>query len=453
MSPDAPDLITVSALLARVESRIETLATGWWITGEVAEAKVSAANHCYFTLRDEGGQIRCVLFAGVLKSLEAAGDFEIRAGDKLEVAGSLMVYPRSGDLQLRVLRVRRAGMGALYEAFLRLRAKLEAEGLFRPERKKPLPAFVRHVCVLTSSKGAALHDVLTTLKRRTPWIRITFANVLVQGADAPGSICRGLRAADECGADLLLLVRGGGSFEDLNAFNDETLARTIASLKIPVIAGIGHETDVTIAELVADRRASTPTAAAEAVGPELSEWTARLLRSEHLLVNRVTRDLRLATERVDRASFALADPERAIRSRRERLLRAASLLVTPEDWVRRRRERLAELAKQLDLVLARQITENRYTLQSANETLDAAVLRLLAQRRRELADREAILASHNPDLPLKKGYVTVRDGKKRVLTRLTDLSAGDLVTLGFSDGTARARVESLEPTVSGKTDG
>ena len=262
MSPDAPDLITVSALLARVESRIETLATGWWITGEVAEAKVSAANHCYFTLRDEGGQIRCVLFAGVLKSLEAAGDFEIRAGDKLEVAGSLMVYPRSGDLQLRVLRVRRAGMGALYEAFLRLRAKLEAEGLFRPERKKPLPAFVRHVCVLTSSKGAALHDVLTTLKRRTPWIRITFANVLVQGADAPGSICRGLRAADECGADLLLLVRGGGSFEDLNAFNDETLARTIASLKTPVIAGIGHETDVTIAELVADRRASTPTAAA-----------------------------------------------------------------------------------------------------------------------------------------------------------------------------------------------
>ena len=140
MSPDAPDLITVSALLARVESRIETLATGWWITGEVAEAKVSAANHCYFTLRDEGGQIRCVLFAGVLKSLEAAGDFEIRAGDKLEVAGSLMVYPRSGDLQLRVLRVRRAGMGALYEAFLRLRAKLETEGLFRPERKKPLPA-------------------------------------------------------------------------------------------------------------------------------------------------------------------------------------------------------------------------------------------------------------------------------------------------------------------------
>lgn len=153
MSPDAPDLITVSALLARVESRIETLATGWWITGEVAEAKVSAANHCYFTLRDEGGQIRCVLFAGVLKSLEAAGDFEIRAGDKLEVAGSLMVYPRSGDLQLRVLRVRRAGMGALYEAFLRLRAKLEAEGLFRPERKKPLPAFVRHVCVLTSEQG------------------------------------------------------------------------------------------------------------------------------------------------------------------------------------------------------------------------------------------------------------------------------------------------------------
>ena len=155
MSPDAPNLLTVSALLARVESRIETLTTGWWITGEVAETKVSAANHCYFTLRDEGGQIRCVLFAGVLKTLEAAGDFEIRAGDKLEVAGSLMVYPRSGDLQLRVLRVRRAGMGALYEAFLALRAKLEAEGLFRAERKKPLPAFVRHVCVLTSSKGAA----------------------------------------------------------------------------------------------------------------------------------------------------------------------------------------------------------------------------------------------------------------------------------------------------------
>ena len=452
MNPDAPNLLTVSALLARVESRIESLTTGWWITGEVAETKVSAANHCYFTLRDEGGQIRCVLFAGVLKTLESTGDFAIRAGDKLEVAGSLMVYPRSGDLQLRVLRVRRAGMGALYEAFLALRARLEAEGLFRPERKKPLPVFVRHVCVLTSSKGAALHDVLTTLKRRTPWIRITFANVLVQGADAPGSVCRGLRAADECGADLLLLVRGGGSFEDLNAFNDETLARTIASLQTPVVAGIGHETDVTIAELVADRRASTPTAAAEAVGPEKSEWTARL-RAEHLLVNRVTRDLRLATERVDRASFALSDPERALRSRRERLLRAASLLVTPEDWVRRRRERLADLAGQLDLVLSRTITANRDALQDAGGTLDAAVVRLLAQRRRELTDREAVLASHNPDLPLKKGYVTVRDGKKRVLTRLADLAEGELVTLGFSDGSARARVESLEPTASQKTNG
>lgn len=443
MSATDPALLTVSELLERVERRLESLTTGYWILGEVAEVKVAASGHTYFTLRDEDGQIRCVLFAGVLRSLSATETLSIRTGDKLEVAGALMVYPRSGDLQMRVLRVRRAGLGQLFEAFLALRTKLEAEGLFAPERKKPLPRFVRHVCLLTSSKGAALHDVLTTLARRTPWIRITFANVLVQGNDAPASIVRGLRAADECGADLLLLVRGGGSFEDLNAFNDETLARTIASLKTPIIAGIGHETDTTIAELVADRRASTPTAAAEAVGPAKNEWLERLTKAHHLLTSRVERDLRVAAERLDRSSFVLDDPVRLFRRYQDRLTLAASRLVTPDDWVRRNREKTAELARRLDAIVVRTVNDVRSQLTSRTDALETARSMRFTLLTRRLAEFDAILRAHDPDVPLKKGYVAVRAHDGAVLTEAHQLQTGDIVTLGFADGTARARIEKV----------
>lgn len=445
--PAFSTVLSVSELLERAERRVETVATGYWIAGEVSEAKKAASGHRYFTLRDAGGQIRCVLFAGVLRSAAAAdgaeGDFA--PGDKLEVAGALMVYPRSGDLQLRVLRWRRAGLGTLYEAFLALRAKLEAEGLFSPARKKTLPAFVRHVCVLTSSKGAAIQDVLTTLKRRTPWVRITFANVLVQGKDAPASVMRGLAAADSCGADLLLLVRGGGSFEDLNAFNDESLARTIASLRTPIVVGVGHETDTTIAELVADRRASTPTAAAEAVGPALGEWRARLDRSENVLTTRVMREGRLAAERLDRAAFALGAPEALFRRQRERLERAARLLITPEEILRRRAEHLAEVEARLTAAYRRTLTDCARTAHEAAVRLDGALAQRLALLSQRLTDREAVLAAHNPDLPLKKGYVAIRNAKRTVLTRLTDLCEGESVTLSFADGEADARITNLRP--------
>ncbi len=266
------NVIGVGAAVTRIRGVLGGMLGGLWISGEVSNLSMPPSGHVYFTLKERDASIRCAFFAGNSRRHPAT----FRTGDRIEVSGAVDVYAKSGDLQIKVSDWRHAGAGALYEAYLRLKTSLSAEGLFASELKKRLPFFVKNVVVVTSAQAAALQDVRRTIERRTPWIRLFLSPAYVQGELAPASLMAALDRADAVGADVILLVRGGGSFEDLNAFNDERLVRKLRTLRTPVIAGIGHESDETLAALAADACASTPTAAAEHVGPDIHYWRSLL---------------------------------------------------------------------------------------------------------------------------------------------------------------------------------
>lgn len=260
-----------------------------WVKGELSNFKSYPSGHWYFKLKDESGQINGVMFRG----RNASVDFTPRDGDQLEVAAQVNFYAPRGEINLNVQVMRKAGAGALFESFLKLKQKLESEGLFDPLHKKPIPKIPRAIGIVTSTQAAALKDVLTTLARRASFIPIILYPSLVQGAEAPANLIKALqRAQDANEVDVILLVRGGGSIEDLWAFNDEKLARLIAKSPIPIISGVGHETDFTIADFVADLRAPTPTAAAELAAPDSLE----LLRTLDGLNDRI---VRMARQRLD----------------------------------------------------------------------------------------------------------------------------------------------------------
>ncbi len=292
-----PEPLSVSEVLSRLKGALEDFPLAFWITGEVAECRRYASGHLYFKLKDADGVLPCIFFLREQRGQKP----DFKDGDEIDVRGQATLYSQHGKLQLRISAWRRRGAGALYEAFLRLKAKLEAEGLFDERRKKTLPRFVRRVVVVTSSRAAALQDVLRTLKRRTPWVEAVLEETAVQGGEAPREICRALERADRRGADAILLVRGGGGLEDLQAYNDESVARALARLRTPVITGVGHETDSTIADFVADLRASTPTAAAESVGPDRASWSATLENLDRRLRKAMENRLEDLEQRLDGA--------------------------------------------------------------------------------------------------------------------------------------------------------
>jgi len=258
------EILTVSALTRSVRDLLEHCYPLLWVAGEISNFTVAKSGHAYFVLKDEHAQVRCVMFRHRQQNLE----WTPRDGMQIEAQVLVSLYEPRGDFQLNVETMRRAGLGALFEAFLKLRDKLEKEGLFKTETKRSLPSLPRAIGVITSREAAALRDVLTTLDRRNPSIEVVVFPVQVQGEGAAEKIAAALEVAGRRGeCDVVLLVRGGGSIEDLWAFNEEIVARAIRACPIPVVTGIGHETDFTIADFVADRRAPTPTAAAELVSP------------------------------------------------------------------------------------------------------------------------------------------------------------------------------------------
>ena len=290
------NVLGVGAAVARIRSALGGMLGGVWVSGEVSNLSMPASGHVYLTLKDRDASIRCAYFAGSARRHPAT----FRTGDRIEVTGAVDVYAKSGDLQIKVTDWRHAGAGALYEAYLRLKARLSAEGLFFEGLKKPLPFFVRRVVVVTSAQAAALQDVRRTIDRRTPWVRLMLSPAYVQGESAPLSLMAAIDRADAAGADVILLVRGGGSFEDLSAFNDERLVRKLRSLKTPVIAGVGHESDETLAALAADVCASTPTAAAEHIGPDIHYWRSLLDDFEERMTLAVDRKTDDAGQTLDR---------------------------------------------------------------------------------------------------------------------------------------------------------
>lgn len=318
----ADRVISVSVAVGQLRDAVGKTLGGLWISGEVSNLSKPVSGHVYFTIKDRDAQIRCAYFAGQARLNPAT----FRTGDRIEVCGHPDVYAKSGDLQIKVTQWRHAGAGALYEAYLRLKQQLSTEGLFDLSVKKPLPRFVKRVVVVTSAQAAAFQDVIRTVRRRMPWVELTLSPAFVQGAMAPRSLIEALKRADRAQPDVILLVRGGGSFEDLMAFNDEKLVRTLRTLNVPVIAGIGHESDETLASLAADVCASTPTAAAEQLGPEIGDWLRQLNACADRLERAVVRSIDDATQTLDRFGQYLQRQEQGFERKSEQLVRAETQL-------------------------------------------------------------------------------------------------------------------------------
>jgi exodeoxyribonuclease VII large subunit len=368
-----------------------------WVEGEVSNLSRPASGHLYFTLKDAGAALRCVMW----RSQAARLAYLPRDGDALEVHGNVSVYETGGQYQLYADRVRPAGEGRLFREFLALRDRLEAEGLFAEERKRPLPAWPRVIGLVTSPTGAALRDMLQVIRRRFPLADVILSPTAVQGGDAPPQVVAALQAVDALGPDAIILARGGGSLEDLWAFNDERVARTIAACRAPVVTGIGHETDFTIADFVADQRAPTPSAAAELVTPDQEE----LREAAASLTVQLAQAL---AGRLQTARWALAEQAAGLRG------------VSP-------RSRLANARQRVDELAAR---------------AGAAAAYRLALRRERLAGLAGALAVVSPLATLGRGYAVVTRARTGQVVRSTgDVSAGDRLEIRVGDGTFGATVD------------
>lgn len=365
MSEISREILSVGDLNRAIASSLEERFDTVWVSGEVSNFKAYDSGHWYFSLKDEEGQIRCVMFRG----RNGQVGFMPQSGDLVEVAANLGFYVPRGDIQLTVQSMRRAGMGGLYEAFLKLKAKLAKEGLFDLENKRPIPTHPRAIGIVTSPQAAALKDVLSTLARRAPHIPIVIYPTLVQGPDAPAGIISALKASEkENTVDVILLVRGGGSIEDLWAFNDEKLAYAIAQSPIPIVSGVGHETDVTIADFVADLRAPTPTGAAELAAPRRDQMLQELDALMQALLQRVSQRVEREAQTLDqlalRLSHALPNPDRMreqISGWQKRLNQAWSVRV--ENWKRDQ----GHFQSQLEMLNPQRTLERGYAVILSNK--------------------------------------------------------------------------------------
>lgn len=438
----APPLLTVSELNRLARNAIEQRLPLLWVTGEVSNLTRAPSGHVYFSLKDSSAQVRCVMFRNRAQLLP----WRLENGQQVEAQVLASLYEPRGDFQLNVETMRRAGLGKLYEAFVQLREKLSGEGLFDPSCKRALPRFPRCIGVVTSPKAAALHDVLVALERRARHVPIVLYPTLVQGEGAPAQIAAAIAAAGaraEC--DLLLLVRGGGSLEDLWAFNDEALARAIRACPVPVVAGIGHETDISIADMAADLRAATPTAAAELASAGWHAAAEEIAALSSALRQSMRQRLQRRMQSVDLLAHRLVHPAQRVAHTRERLsLLAARLSAAARQALHRRAT--AAAAAQLSLSQRRPTTEPaRSRLRNAAHELQQAMNARMAAHKARLETLGAALGALSPQATLRRGYSIVRDAEGRLVRNASDIHTGDALSLRFASGTGEAVVIKTVP--------
>jgi exodeoxyribonuclease VII large subunit len=394
------------------------------VQGEVSGFSRAASGHCYFSLKDMSGApatLRCAMF----RRAAALLDFSPADGQHVQLRGRLAVFEARGELQLVVESMQRLGAGSLYEEFLRRRAHLAAQGLFDSARKRPLPAWPLALGVVTSLAAAALHDVLATLARRAPHVRVVLYPCLVQGVDAPTQLVAALQAAGQRReVDALLLVRGGGALEDLWAFNDEQVVRAVAACPLPVVCGVGHETDVTLCDLAADLRAPTPTAAAELAAPARTDAWAALDDRWATLQRSVEAQLHRGGQRLDMLALRLNQPASVLRAQLQRLEATAGRL-------RRAVAGGLDRGARAPAVLAARLHR------AARAELRAHTLGLAA-----VAEH---LQAHDPRKVLRRGYAWVESNEGRPITSVLGLAPGDCVRAVWADGRAETEVVTVEP--------
>jgi exodeoxyribonuclease VII large subunit len=435
-------VLTVSALSQQLAAVMEERFPAVWVEGEISNFKVYGSGHAYFTLKDEGAQLRCVLFRTRARRVR----FEPRDGLHVMGFGAVEVYAQRGEYQLVVELLEPRGLGALQLAFEQLKERLQAEGLFGPARKRLLPRFPRKIGIVTSPSGAALRDVLRVIGRRFGEIHIVVAPARVQGDGAAAEVAQGIRELNALGGvDVIIVGRGGGSLEDLWAFNDEMLARTIVASKVPVVSAVGHEVDFTIADFVADVRAATPSNAAELVVKEKRAVVESLADLDGRLRRGMTRALALHRDRLERARDrrVLTDPGRPLRDLDRRLddararLRQAGLAA-----VGRAERRVAVAAGGLRTLspVARTVNGRR-ALTDLHGRLERGVHRLLDRSRHALGGAAGRLDSLSPLAVLGRGYSLTRTPEGRIVRSWREIGAGDAVRVLLHEGSLHCRVD------------
>ena len=423
-----PRIWSVGALCLAIADTLNARFNPVAVKGEISGFSRAASGHCYFNLKDDSGQIRCAMF----KRAASAIGFMPRDGELVEVRGKLGVYEARGDLQLVVEIMQRAGQGDLFAQFMKLKAALEAEGLFNSDRKRRIPQQPRAIGLITSLGAAALHDVVTALQRRVPHIPVILAPASVQGANAPLELLQSLQnlvawEADQnyspkapVAIDVILMVRGGGSMEDLWAFNDEKLVRAVASCPIPIISGVGHETDFTLLDFVADLRAPTPTAAAEMVAIERSQQLLELNAVEQALSDAFTGALDKMNQRLDWV---------------------ASRLGRPSGRISDQKSKLSRLGQSMKFALKSQVHQKTQDIQSMTANLPRSIQTNLQFQQQSLANFQTRLGLLDPHLVLERGYAWLTDESGHALTMTQDFNPAQDVTATLADGQVHLKVK------------
>lgn len=433
------EVLTVSQLNGRARVLLEDVFSNIWVEGEISNLARPASGHVYFTLKDSGAQVRCALFRNNAARVRQA----LRDGLAVKVRGKVSLFEGRGDYQLILDTVEPAGDGALRLAFDALKEKLGNEGLFSSERKRALPAHPQRIGIVSSPTGAVIRDIISVFRRRAPQVELTLIPTAVQGREAINQIVRALQRADAQGFDALILARGGGSLEDLWCFNEEAVARAIAACVTPIVSAVGHETDVSISDFVADVRAPTPSAAAELLAPDSSDLGRRLESLQRRLLLRIQNRLAHDRLRLDSLARRLRHPGERLRQRAQRLddldmrLRRAF-----EQRLNQRRERLARLDTRLAAQHpGRALALLKQRLDNLAERLPRAMRQTLATRRQHLQVQVQTLQVVSPLATLSRGYSILLDERGQAIRSAAQTRNGQRLTARLGEGELQVRVE------------
>lgn len=433
-------VLSVSELNRRAKQILETHLPLIWVEGEISNIARPSSGHWYFTLKDDRTQVKCAMFRGRNQRV----NFRPAQGQQVLLRARVSLYEARGDYQLIAEHMEEAGHGALQRAFEALKLKLRDEGLFEPGRKRPLPSLPGHIGVITSGTGAAIRDILNVLARRFPAIPVTLIPVPVQGPEAAPAIVEALTRANRAGLfDVLIVGRGGGSLEDLWAFNEESVARAIAASELPVVSAVGHEVDVTIADFVADLRAPTPSAAAELVVPDAGEWQARFIELERRLNQRMHNRLAAERHHLQHLARRLRHPGERLQQQSQRLdALELRLRQTMEQRLHRARQRLEGLAaRQRAQRPEPQLQQWQTRVAELHRQLVRSTHRTLEQKRRRLGEASRLLHNVSPLNTLERGYAIVHNETGEVIRDAAQVRPGEQLRTRVAEGEILSRVE------------
>jgi exodeoxyribonuclease VII large subunit len=437
---EATTAITVSELNRQVRSLLENSFMTLRVVGEISNFARPSSGHWYFTLKDGKAQVRCAMFRN--RNLQVR--FRPREGDQVVVQARVSLYEGRGDFQLICEQMQESGLGQLQLAYEALKQKLADEGLFATSRKRPIPAPVRHVGIITSPSGAAIHDILTVLQRRCPGLPVALYPVAVQGSEAAGQIVRAIELANrDQRCDLLIVGRGGGSLEDLWPFNEEAVARAIAASRIPIVSAVGHEVDVAISDLVADLRAPTPSAAAELISPDQQVQLQHLANLRQRLQRQMALQLQRGRERLDHLRLRLRHPSDRLREQSQRLDQLEQRLQRAlQRQLQSHRRRLDTLQQRLRQVSPARLLEHKgERLHPLRLRLHAAISHLLERRQLQLQGLGRELHSVSPLATLERGYAIIQSSDGTAITASTQVAPGEQVTARLHRGRLLCRIE------------